>query len=84
MAARKLAYASQSMSGNTSDGAAAKRQRLQLTARPKVPLPLLAVVKSFLDTLVVTRPFAGAPVYGIMLTHAERLRVVDCGSRVSL
>ena len=50
-----------------------------MTARPKVPLPLLAVVKSFLDTLVVTRPFAGAPVYGILLTHAERLRVVDCG-----
>jgi len=27
----------------------------------------------------VPRPFAGAPVYGMSLTHAERLRAVGCG-----
>ena len=27
----------------------------------------------------VSRPFAGAPVYDMSLTHAERLRVVGCG-----
>jgi len=101
------------MSGIASGGAAAKRQRhqleeeeaakraaLEMTARPKVPLPLLCVVMWFHGTLVwlklcnaqgaalfsfvrfpphVPRPFAGAPVYGMSLTHAERLRAVGCG-----
>jgi hypothetical protein len=65
-----------------------------------VALPLLAVVKSLLETLVwmqlcsaqgvprfsfvhlllgMSRPFTGAPVYSMLLTHAERLRVVGCG-----
>ena len=109
------------MSGIASGGAAAKRQRLQLeeeggggpaepaaqetTARPKVPLPLLAVVMWLHGTLVwlqlcnpqgvalfsfvrlpprVPHPFAGAPVYDISLTHAERLRAVGCGLKGKL
>jgi TPR repeat protein len=32
----------------------------------------------------VPRPFAGAPVYGMSLTHAERLRVVGCGFKGTL
>ncbi len=57
---------SQSMSGRATGGAAAKRQRLpleeeeeaaepaalQMTARPKVPLPLLSVAMSLRGTLV--------------------------------
>jgi TPR repeat protein len=101
------------MSGRATGGAAAKRQRLpleeeeaaepaalQMTARPKVPLPLLSVAMWLRGTLVwlqlcnpqgvalfslvrppprVPCPFAGARVYGMSLTHAERLRVVGCG-----
>jgi len=72
---------------------------LQLTVHPE-PLMLLALVKSYHDTLVcaqlcnpqgvflfshvrlaprVFRTFAGAPVYGMSLTHAERLCAVGCG-----
>ena len=32
----------------------------------------------------VSRPFAGAPVYGMSLTHSERLRVVGCGLKGKL
>jgi len=98
------------MRGKTSGGAAAKRQRLEgaaaepaaleMTARQKVPLPLLAVVMWFHGAIVllqlcspqgvalfsfvrlpprVPHPFAGAPVYGMSLTHAERLCAVGCG-----
>jgi len=100
------------MSSRAIDGAAAKRQRLQLeeeeavelaalqmAARPKVPLPLLCVVMWFRGTLVwlqlcnaqgvalfsfvlpprMFRPFAGAPVYDMSLTHAEHLSTVGCG-----
>ena len=69
------------------------------------PMTLLALVKSFRDTLVwlqlcnpqgapmfsfvqvsppVSRPFAGSRVYGMLLTHAERLRVVGCGFKGEL
>jgi len=72
----------------------------EATAHLKLPLTLLAVVKSNLNTLVwlqlcnpqgvalfsfvrlppsVPRPFAGAAVYDMLLTHAERLRAVGCG-----
>jgi hypothetical protein len=68
-------------------------------------MTLLALVKSFRDTLVwlqlcnpqgitlfpfvrlppcVRRPFAGARVYDMLLTHAERLRVVGCGFKGEL
>ena len=106
------------MSGLSSGDAAAKRQRLQLeeegaagpaalemSARPKVPLPLLSVAMWLRGTLVwlqlcnpqgvalfsfvhppprVPRRFAGARVYGLPLTHAERLRVVGCGFKGKL
>ena len=32
----------------------------------------------------VPRPFAGAPVYDMSLTHAERLRAVGCGLKGQL
>jgi TPR repeat protein len=32
----------------------------------------------------VRRPFAGAPVYGMSLTHGERLRVMGCGMKGKL
>jgi len=98
------------MSGRSSGGAV-KRQReedapatLQVTAHAE-PLTLLAVVKSFIDTLVwlqlcnpqgvalftfvhipprLPRPFAGAPVYDMSLTHAERLCAVGCGLKGKL
>ena len=68
-------------------------------------MTLLALVKSFRDTLVwlqlcnpqgaslfsfvqvsqpVSRPFAGSRVYDMLLTHAERLRVVGCGFKGEL
>ena len=93
------------MSGRSSGGAV-KRQReedapvsVQVTAHAE-PLMLLAVVKSFIDTLVwaqlcnsqgvalfsdvrlpprVPRPFAGAQVYDMSLTPAEKLCAVGCG-----
>ena len=70
-----------------------------------MPMTLLALVKSFRDTLVwlqlcnkqgialfpfvrlpprVRRPFAGSRVYDMLLTHAERLRVVGCGVKGEL
>jgi hypothetical protein len=69
------------------------------------PITLLALVKSFRDTLVwlqlcnpqgvplfsfvqvsprVSRPFVGSRVYGMLLTHAERLRVAGCGFKGEL
>ena len=39
-----------------------------------------AALFSFVQTpLPLPRPFAGAPVYGSLLTHAERLRALGCG-----
>ena len=77
---------------------------VQMTAHAE-PLTLLAVVRSFLDTLIwlqlcdpqgvalfpfvcllprVRRTFAGAPVYGMSLTHGERLCAVGCGFKGKL
>jgi hypothetical protein len=102
------------MSGRSSE-AGDKRQRreleeeeeqedapasMEIVANAHLPLALLAVVKSHLETLVwvqlcsaqgvprfsfvhllprMSRPFTGAPVYSMSLTHVERLRVVGCG-----
>jgi len=107
--------AAMDMSG-TASGGAVKSEReekveeedqpssMQVTAHAE-PLTLLAVVKSFLDTLAwlqlcnpqgvalfscvrlpprVPRPFAGAAVYDMSLTHAERLCVVGCGFKGKL
>ena len=44
-----------------------------------------AALFSFVQTpLPLPRPFAGAPVYGMLLTRAERLRVVGCGFKGKL
>ena len=98
------------MSRESDPGGGVKRNRQQLVEDSEdapasldahaEPLTLLALVKSFRDTLVwlqlcnpqgvdllsfvqvpprVSRPFAGAPVYGMSLTHAERLCAVGCG-----
>jgi len=90
------------MSRRSSEGAV-KRSKQQLVEEAE-PM-LLAVVKSFLDTLVwvqlcnpqgvarfsfvrlpprVSRPFVHAPVYGMSLQHAERLRTVGCGLKGKL
>jgi len=91
------------MSGRATGGAVESEREQQVEEdKPESMLPLmvLAVVKSHLDTLVwlqlcspqgsalrsfvrlpprVSRPFAGAPVYDMSLTHAERLRAVGSG-----
>jgi TPR repeat protein len=103
------------MSGRASGGAVKSEREqkveeedqhswMQVTAHAE-PLMLLAVIKSFLDTLVwlqlcdaqgvslfpfvrlpprVSRPFAGAPLHDMSLTHAERLRAVGCGLKGKL
>ena len=90
-------------------GCGVDRASLRVQKVPNVPaskpMTLLALVKSFRDTLVwlqlcnpqgaslfsffrlpprVRRPFAGARVYDMLLTHAERLRVVGCGFKGEL
>jgi TPR repeat protein len=77
-----------------------KWRRAKQEQEDELPLAMLAVVKSRLDTLTkaqlrnsqggtpyffvsdarrVTRPFAGAPVYDMSLTPAERLHAMGCG-----
>jgi hypothetical protein len=79
-------------------GAAGPAPALAYAPGPKVPLTLLAVVKSHLGTLVwlqlcnpsvqlpsrESRPLAGAPVYDMSLKHAERLGMVGSGLKGKL